>query len=222
MACRRPKGEFFCLFITFFERSLINTLGKNEHICAAALYYYSNENVEDSDVVFRQQSSTEAVDDQEYQQGYHDWLPPIFGCESGEPGLQFVGSVETREGRLLTFPNILQHKVQPFSLVDRTKPGHRKILSLFLVDPHLKILSTENVPCQERDWWRNYIAQLPTCLDQLPLELQEAVFDGVIYDFPFGLDEAKNLRLALIEERKAFAITQDRAFKGRELIRSNT
>ena len=197
-------------------------MGKNEHICAIALYYYSNENVEDSDVFFRQQSSTEAVDDQEYQQGYHDWLPPIFGCESGEPGLQFVGSVETREGRLLTFPNILQHKVQPFSLVDRTKPGHRKILSLFLVDPHLKILSMENVPCQQRDWWRNYIAQLPTCLDRLPLELQDAVFDGVIYDFPFGLDEAKNLRLALIEERKAFAITQDRAFKGRELIRSNT
>ena len=200
---------------------MINNLGKNEHICAIALYYYSNENVEDSNVTFRQQSSTEAVNDQEYQQGYHDWLPPIFGCESGEPGLQFVGSVETREGRLLTFPNILQHKVQPFSLVDRTKPGHRKILSLFLVDPHLQILSTANVPCQQRDWWRNHIAQLPTCLDRLPLELQDAVFDGVIYDFPFGLDEAKNMRLELMDERKAFAITQDKAFKGRELVRSS-
>ena len=64
------------------------------------------------------------------------------------------------------------------------------------------------------------MAQLPTCLE-LPLELQDALFDSVIYDLPFGLDEAKNLRLALIEEKKAFAITQDRAFKGRELILSS-
>ena len=65
------------------------------------------------------------------------------------------------------------------------------------------------------------MAPLPTCLDRLPLELQDALLDSVIYDLPFGLDEAKNLRLALIEERKAFAITQDRAFKGRELILSS-
>ena len=65
------------------------------------------------------------------------------------------------------------------------------------------------------------VAPLPTCLDRLPLELQDALLDSVIYDLPFGLDEAKNLRLALIEERKAFAITQDRTFKGRELILSS-
>ena len=26
-----------------------------------------------------------------------------------------------------------------------------------LVDPHLNILSTANVPCQQRDWWRNFL-----------------------------------------------------------------
>jgi hypothetical protein len=197
---------------------LINTLGKNEHICATALYYYSNENIEDSNLAFRQQSSTEAADAfrPHYEQDYHDWFPAIFGCESGGPGIQFVGNVETREGRLLTFPNILQHQVQPFSLVDRTKPGHRKILALFLVDPYLPILSTANIPCQQRDWWRDHIAQLGTNLDQLPVELQDAVFDGVTDDFPFGPDEAKDLRLELMDERKAFAITQDEAFKGFE------
>ena len=46
-----------------------------------------------------------------------------------------------------------------FSLVDRIKPaaGHQKILSPLLVDPYLKILSTANVPCQQRDWWRNFL-----------------------------------------------------------------
>ena len=148
-----------------------------------------------------------------YQQDYHDWFSAIFGCESGGTGLQFVGSVETREGRLLTFPNILQHQLQPFSLVDRTKPGHRKILALFLVDPHTPILSTANVPCQQMDWWRDHIAQLGTGLDRLPVELQNAVFDEIRYEFPYGPDEAKYLRLELMHERKDFAIRQDKVFQ---------
>ena len=195
---------------------LINSLRKNEHICATALYYYSNDNIEDSNLAFRQQSSTEAVNEIDYQQDYHDWFPAIFGCESGGPGLQFVGKVETREGRLLTFPNILHHQVQPFSLVDRTKPGHRKILALFLVDPHLPILSTANVPCQQRDWWRDHIAQLGTGLDRFPVELRDAVFDWVTHDFPISLDEAKDLRLELMDERKAYVLRQDEAFNGTE------
>ena len=195
---------------------LLTRWGKNEHICATALYYYSNENIKDSKLAFRQHSSHEAVYDIKYEQEFHDWLPAIFGCEQGRPGLQFVGSVENREGRLLTFPNILQHQVQPFSLVDASKPGHRKILALFLVDPHLKVLSTANVPCQQRDWWREHIAQLSTRLDLLPVELWDAVFDGVIDDFPFSLDEAKDLRLKLMDERKAFVIRHDEAFKGME------
>ena len=152
----------------------------------------------------------------DYEQEYHDWFPAIFGCESGGPGLQYVGRVETHEGRLLTFPNILHHQLQPFSLVDRTKPGHRKILALFLVDPHTPILSTANVPCQQRDWWRDHIAQLGTGLDRLPVEIQDEVFDGVKYDFPYGLDEAKELRLELMDERKDFVIIQDKVFKGLE------
>ncbi|KAJ6184217.1 hypothetical protein N7519_005518 [Penicillium mononematosum] len=57
-------------------------------------------------------------------------------------------------GRLLTFPNTLQHRVSPFSLADNTKPGHRKILALFLVDPNLRIISSANVPPQDELWWK--------------------------------------------------------------------
>ena len=190
-------------------------MGKNEHICATALYYYSNENIKPSTLAFRQQSSTEAVADINYPQDYHDWFPAIFGGEVEGPGIQFIGSVETREGRLLTFPNILQHQVQPFSLVDPTKPGHRKILALFLVDPHLKVLSTANVPCQQRDWWREHIGKLGTKLDQLPLELRDEVFEQV-GGFPFSPEEAKDLRLKLMDERKAFVLRHDEAFEGSE------
>lgn len=152
----------------------------------------------------------------EYEQDYHEWLPAIFGCESEESSIQVAGTIETCEGRLLTFPNILQHRVNPFTLVDPTKPGHRKILALFLVDPNLPILSTANVPCQQRDWWRDYILQIGTGLDRLPVELQDAVFEGVsgMDAFPFDLDHAKDLRLEVMNERREFAIKQDRAFEG--------
>ena len=79
------------------EQNLISILlGKNEYICATALYYYSNKNIENSTLAFRQQSAIEAVMEINYPQDYHDWLPAVFGCEDGGPGLQFVGSVDTR------------------------------------------------------------------------------------------------------------------------------
>jgi hypothetical protein len=46
-----------------------------------------------------------------------------------------------------------QHRVSPFELVDPTKPGHRRFIALWLVDPHKRIISTANVPPQQRSWW---------------------------------------------------------------------
>ena len=46
-----------------------------------------------------------------------------------------------------------QHRVSSFSLLDRTRPGHRRFVALWLVDPHQRIISTANVPPQRADWW---------------------------------------------------------------------
>ena len=81
-----------------------------------------------------------------YPQNHFEWLSEVFGCENEGPTVQEIGSVETREARLLTFPNVLQHRVSPFKLADPTKPGHRKIVALFLVDPNIKVISTAHVP----------------------------------------------------------------------------
>src|SRR6185437_9957997 len=62
---------------------------------------------------------------------------------------QVLGSAETRAGRALAFPNILQHRVDPFRLADPSRPGHRKILAFFLVDPSVTIVSTSDVPPQQ-------------------------------------------------------------------------
>ncbi|KIM39109.1 hypothetical protein M413DRAFT_447453 [Hebeloma cylindrosporum] len=185
----------------------------NEHIVATSLYYYSCENVTTSTLSCRQLVSEEETIDIGYQQNYHEWLSEVFGCENEGPTVQEIGGVETREGRLLTFPNILQHRVGPFKLADPTKPGHRKIVALFLVDPNIKVISTAHVPCQQQEWWWNLTrGKENRQIAGLPVELQDHILEEV--DFPLSLQEAKALRLELMEERKAFVVDHGKAFEG--------
>lgn len=121
--------------------------------------------------------------------------------------IQDIGSVLTKQDRLLTFPNIFQHHVNPFKLQDATKPGHRKIVALFLVDPGVRVISTAHVPAQQRDWWERQ-APLNRALSRLPRELRDGVVTHVD-GFPISMDEAKEVRLELMEERKSFAIAHD-------------
>lgn len=162
---------------------------------------------------FKQFVETESISEFGYEQSDHGFLREYFGCRNEEPGVQYVGNVETKEGRLLTFPNILQHRVQPFQLEDPTKPGHRKIVALFLVDPNVRVVSTAHVPAQQVDWWRESSVMgkgtdapsevIATGLDQLPVELKDKIFEE-IEGFPITLREAKELREELMEERKSF------------------
>lgn len=155
------------------------------------------------------------AEDVDYVQDMHAFLPEVFGGEQNEPAVQEMGGVETREGRLLTFPNILQHRVGPFKLQDPTKPGHRKIVALFLVDPNIKVISTANVPCQRQDWWLEFKKanegqinsdEPPTgSISDSPTALQK--------DFPITLEEARVFRLELMEERKVFVYRQTLAFE---------
>ncbi|KAF8885254.1 hypothetical protein CPB84DRAFT_138098 [Gymnopilus junonius] len=194
----------------------------NEHIVATSLYYYSCENVTTSTLSFRHQCRGGRSYEISYEQWVHDWLPAIFGMATEGPAVQEIGNVETREGRLLTFPNILQHRVGPFRLADPKKPGHRKIVALFLVDPNIKVISTANVPCQQQAWWWQEIVRpkshaMPGLWDSrlsgLPAELQDQVLEDV--NFPICLQEAKQLRLQLIEERKGFVKSENEAFESR-------
>ena len=45
-----------------------------------------------------------------------------------------------------------QHRIGPFSLRDRTRSGHRTILTLLLVDPNVRVLSTSDVHAQQAEW----------------------------------------------------------------------
>ncbi len=169
-----------------------------------------------SDLSFRQQSCTDEASEMGYPQGVHEWLTEIYGCENDEAAVQEVGPVTCYEGRLLTFPNILQHKVQPFSLKYPDKPGHRKILALFLVDPGIRIISTANVPPQQKDWWSQevdrQIAGTGKALGKLSNEIKDKVFEQV-EDFPISMETAKELRLKLMEERSIYVTNQVSSFE---------
>lgn len=116
----------------------------NERIVATGIYYWDSENVTESRLSFRA-----ALDNPGYEQNDDNGVREVYGLENEDALNQTQGSVPTPAGRCLVFPNILQHRVDSFRLADPTRPGHRKILAFFLVDPSEKIVSTSDVPPQQ-------------------------------------------------------------------------
>ncbi|CAG9982962.1 unnamed protein product [Clonostachys byssicola] len=129
----------------------------NEHIVGTALYYLDSENITPSHLQFRMHTTYEIEYKFHVGQDGYKWMERVYGTQLGvgqdAPCLQNYGSVETKEGRLLAFPNVFHHRVSPFELKDKTKPGHRRFIALWLVDPLTRIISTANVPPQQQDWW---------------------------------------------------------------------
>ncbi|KAM0547482.1 hypothetical protein ACHAPJ_010355 [Fusarium lateritium] len=203
----------------------------NEHIVGTALYYLDSENVTPSSLKFRMQTSTYQEDLQDLVgQDSYNWMERVYGAPlNGGECLQQYGSVETKEGRLLAFPNVFHHRVSPFELQDKTKLGHRRFIALWLVDPHTRIINTGNVPPQQQDWWmerafKNLDAEkifhpiakivseaapdhpgLQAAVQKgtpLPAELMDMVRGEA--SLPMSLAEAKEHRLKLMEERTKF------------------
>ncbi|GAA3738662.1 hypothetical protein GCM10022225_22030 [Plantactinospora mayteni] len=143
----------------------------NERIVSTGIYYWDSENTTDSQLSFRA-----AIAHPDYEQNDADGLRDVYGLNDEDPLNQALGSVQTRAGRCLAFPNILQHRVSPFRLADPTRPGHRKILAFFLIDPSVTIVSTSDVPPQQP--WSSTSTMT--------------------------LDQAKGYREQLMQERKFF------------------
>ncbi|KAJ5972861.1 uncharacterized protein N7479_002779 [Penicillium vulpinum] len=174
----------------------------NERICATAIYYYDSENITDNSLAFRQRGMMDMLDIG-YEQGRFEFLQAVFGFGAW--------GVPCKEGRLLTFPNTVQHRVSPFSLVDPSKPGHRKILALFLVDPHRRIISSANVPPQQEDWGYDRQNAVNQALGKLPVELQNIVHADL--DPLMTMEKAKEYRLELMEERGLRSAKHNRHFE---------
>ncbi|MEC3918524.1 DUF4246 domain-containing protein [Nocardia sp. CDC160] len=155
----------------------------NERIVSTGIYYWDSENITASRLSFRA-----AIDDPDYEQNDSPGMRDVYGLEDEDALNQGLGSVPTTPNRCLAFPNILQHRVAPFRLADPTRPGHRKILAFFLVDPSVTVISTSDVPPQQP--WS------PTST--------------------MTLDQAKQYREELMRERKFFVDEHNQELYERE------
>ncbi|KAH8891423.1 hypothetical protein GQ53DRAFT_746540 [Thozetella sp. PMI_491] len=131
----------------------------NEHICATAIYYLDSENITDASLEFRMHTSDEHDEVGYSGQDKYKWLERVYGTLLGgiSPCIQKYGSVITRKGRVLAFPNVFQHRVSPFRLVDPSRPGYRRFIVLWLVSPYERVISTANVPPQQLSWWADSV-----------------------------------------------------------------
>ncbi|KZT74035.1 hypothetical protein DAEQUDRAFT_702202 [Daedalea quercina L-15889] len=180
----------------------------NEAIVSTFIYYYDCENLTESTLSFRN-----AVNEPRYH-GQDDsyCMHYLYGIDRDDHCVQEVGKVITKEDRCIAFPNLYQHLVSPFRLADPTRPGHRKILVFFLVDPLVTIPSASVVAPQQASWIQRTVAGT-TLWERLPVELQDVIMG---YAEPMTLEQAKAYREELMAERTAFVETVDGQRFGQE------
>ncbi|KAH0008235.1 hypothetical protein KCU78_g11347, partial [Aureobasidium melanogenum] len=182
----------------------------NEHIVANSMYILEEENTSEPRIDFRQETRLD-LDEFDHNEYNLEAFLKVFDVHYQEqilegshapPSLQRLGSVGLPVGRLLAWPNVLHHRITPFELVDKTKPGHRSFLILSLVDPSYRICSTRNVPPQDHDWWAEQAlaAALPRNVG-VPRELVDYI-DLYTDNWPMGLKEATKVREQMAKEQK--------------------
>ena len=180
---------------------------ENEGIVCTLIHYYSCENITESRLSFRQ-----AICEPEYEQSDDRGVMYRYALEDEAPLNQELGDIIAKEGRSVAFPNLYQHCVKPFELADKTQPGHRKILVYFLVDPLRRVMSTADIPPQQRSWLdhqHNSNSEADSELHRLLRAVAPVPDDVISYmleflDFPLSRSVAEDLRQELMTERSVF------------------
>ncbi|KAH8813881.1 hypothetical protein DL96DRAFT_1716182 [Flagelloscypha sp. PMI_526] len=173
----------------------------NERIVSTGIYYYDSSNITPSHLSFRTGIHVPVY---HHQDDYlcNQWL---YGLDYDSPLVEERGSVPTEESTCIGFPNIYQHRVSSFKLADPTKPGHRKIVALFLVDPSHRIPSATDVLMQQEEWVKDELLKTTRGDGQSGGASVET--ESLTMDRTEGLmsrQEAEEVRLKLINERGGF------------------
>ncbi|KAJ1823808.1 hypothetical protein LPJ60_001272 [Coemansia sp. RSA 2675] len=171
----------------------------NERIIATCVFFYDVANVAPSSLRFR-----EAISSWDYEADSHDVdsMTKAYGLDETMVHDEYflsqeVGNIDIKDGQCLVFPGVYQYQMPELKLEDSTKPGHCKMLTLYLVDPSTRIPSTEIVPPQQKDWWKEDVrCSEPFC--NLPLLITDRIVKRV--DYPISLEDAKKLRRDCAEQ----------------------
>ena len=178
---------------------------RNERICATALYVTHTTNLlTPPQISFRRRVHPEEA---MLASGYifnPPFAPEIYGAQTGDPVIQHMGDIELRENRCVTYPNIFQTRLLPPSkLQDPSKPASVTLMSLHLIDPNRRMMSSAMVPSQRRDWWAEEVRRVNAVLWRLPAEVWDRIVE-MVEGYPIGLEEAEEIRREFVEERREF------------------
>ncbi|KAF3295500.1 hypothetical protein TWF132_001544 [Orbilia oligospora] len=187
---------------------------KNERIVATGIYYYDQDNITPSSLAFRRAVDRIRIRGRHSRTDYTE--AHNITIEEGRPVAQELGSIPTKKNRAIVFPNIFQHSIEPFELVDKTKKGYRRILAFFLCDPspEHEIPTTKTVAPQQPDVQEAIVKMLcKTGAGKLPVELFQEVMKDMFP--PISREEAENYKEELMDERVKFR-ENSRAMAGME------
>ncbi|KAJ6578676.1 hypothetical protein DFH09DRAFT_1448754 [Mycena vulgaris] len=177
----------------------------NEHIIATGIYYYDDHNITESQLSFRVPTEHPAYHERHDGRCMHT----LYGIDAQDDCVQKIGSMPIVAGRALSYPNLFEHCVSSFRLTDASKPGHRKILALFLVDPSIiePIASATDVPPQQAVWAADELQcslrDPASLLSRLPQELADLVKAQLSPGF-MTPEEVEIYRLELMKERRGY------------------
>ncbi|KAI4094909.1 MAG: hypothetical protein LQ344_001954 [Seirophora lacunosa] len=192
----------------------------NERICASAMYIYSTSNISTTTgsyptVSFRRRVFPEEAIAAKGEITTPPFLPQIYGAKHGDPVIQRLGDVVLRENRVVVWPNVFQTRLNGFKLEDKEKEGHLRLVTLHLIDPNRRIMSTAMVPCQRRDWWADAVRRTSPVLYRLPTEIFQHIIqmidDG---SYPISVDQGERDSDDFKQQRELFRQKHTAAMDG--------
>lgn len=185
---------------------------RNERICATASYVYSARNTTPAQISFRKRVHVEEAG---LARGYifePPFAPEIYGAQDGDPIIQHMGDINLPKGRLVTYPNMLQTRLLPFELVDKSKSAHLKLFTIHLMDPQRRMMSSAMVPPQRRDWWAAEVRRKNARLWRLPGDIWDRVVENT-EPYPIEMGKGEKISQEFRRERAEF---QKKQTKGME------
>ncbi|KAK6502737.1 hypothetical protein TWF481_007784 [Arthrobotrys musiformis] len=180
---------------------------KNERIISTGIYYYDQENITDSALNFRR--TIPGMESFQYQLSQNSNWATVHDMAYKGSAVQKVGSINTQNNRAIAFPNIYQHRLKPFKLINKKKPGYRKILAFFLCDPTDDSIPTSRIVAPQQPEAREHLVDALRMgpLGMLPEEVFRLIVDGL----PRAVTrkEAETYRQQLMKERSSFNGTNE-------------
>ncbi|KAJ2232424.1 hypothetical protein H4R99_007100, partial [Coemansia sp. RSA 1722] len=155
----------------------------SENIIATVEYYYDSKGEKPLTIEFQEAIKT----DLDSIGSSCDMLTynTLYGFRTNDKGdmhVQSAGDINVKQGRLICYPNVY----------DQGNGFHRcsdlKRMTMYFVDPSVRIVSTAIVPPQQKDWWVKTVSSVPSRVSMLPLEVQDMIFNHV--DIPMSFEKA--------------------------------